>query len=66
MIDLFDNPDLIPPHIVEILDKHGEVETYDGCEALKQELEKYSYTISYGLDGVPYWLRKKLPNIKEL
>ena len=24
-----------------------------------QELEKYGYTISYGLDGVPYWLRKK-------
>ena len=47
MIDLFDNPDLIPPHIVEILDEHGEVETYDGCEALKQELEKYGYTSSF-------------------
>lgn len=65
MIDLFDNPDLIPPHIVEILDKYGEVETYEQCEALKQELQKQGYTITYGLDAVPYWLRKQLPKIKQ-
>lgn len=59
MRDLFELPHLIPAEVKAILDKWTpEMANYDNCWKLMSELEKVGYTCSYGLDAVPYFLRK--------
>lgn len=57
-IDLFDRYDLLPESVREVLNRHGEVETYEDCEALVKDLEAVGYTCEYGLDGSCYDLKK--------
>lgn len=59
--DLFDTPELIPVEVQDVLEKHwydiGR-NTYDQCAILEKELNKIGYTIDWGLDADPYYLRK--------
>ena len=50
----------VPTEVREIINRYEENwdETYENCEAFQKELEEYGYTISYGLDAVPYNFRK--------
>lgn len=61
MEDLFETPDLIPAHILEIIDKYctdGDGMSYEDCENMIHELILNGYTADYGLDGVPFGLKK--------
>lgn len=58
-IDLFERYDLLPDDIQEILMKHAEAdETYENCANLEAELKPLGYTFEWGLDAIPYNLRK--------
>lgn len=57
-VDLFEFPDLLPQPVVDILMEHLEVETYEDCNRLADLLEPHGYVFDYGLDAVPYNLRK--------
>lgn len=57
MEDLFENPQTLPQHIQTIVYDFGE-EGYKECEAMLEKLKPLGYTFEYGLDGIPYNLRK--------
>ena len=58
-MDLFETPELLPKEVQDIIEKHSEMDTtYENCNTLIQDLEKVGYTCDYGLDGVPYELKK--------
>lgn len=57
-IDLFDDYESLPQEVQDILEKHGEVEFYEGCRKLIDDLEAVGYTCEYGLDACPHSLRK--------
>jgi hypothetical protein len=57
--DLFNTPELLPQEVKDILAKYEEMGTsYDTCNNLIKELEQVGYTCDYGLDGIPYELKK--------
>ena len=58
-IDLFEHYETLPIEVREVLEKHSNDDnTYENCEELIIDLEKVGYTCDYGLDGVPFDLRK--------
>lgn len=58
-MDLFEHPELLPKEVQDIIDKYSEMDTtYESCQNLVDDLEKVGYTCDYGLDGVPYELKK--------
>jgi len=57
--DLFENIESLPTEVQEVLNRYsGEDETYENAEALLSELQPLGYTFEYGLDAVPYGLKK--------
>ena len=57
--DLFEHYETLPSKVRHLLDKHANADsTYESCERLIKQLEKYGYTCEYGLDAVPYGLKK--------
>lgn len=60
--DLFSQPELIPENIQEIFDRYyeqyGEEMEYSDTERMQKEVEAEGYTFDFGLDNVPYNLRK--------
>lgn len=57
-IDLFENPELIPANVMEVLntfDENGD--GYIECRRVLEEVEQLGYTFSYYLDAEPYFLR---------
>jgi hypothetical protein len=57
--DLFNTPELLPQEVKDILAKYEEMGTsYDTCHKLIKDLEQVGYTCDYGLDGIPYELKK--------
>lgn len=58
MKDLFNTPEQLPEDIQAILADLPDNLTYSECEALKAKLEPLGYTFEYGLDCVPYDLKK--------
>jgi hypothetical protein len=59
MKDLFENPELLPIEVLEILEKYSEMDnSYQNCSELVQELNSVGYTCDYGLDAEPFDLRK--------
>lgn len=59
---MFENYHTLPQAVQnELLDFNDEAEAYAECERLLENLAPLGYTFSYGLDGIPYELRK-LPN----
>lgn len=59
MIDLFETPELLPLEIQNLLELFT-VQTYETCAELLIKLIPLGYTFDYGLDAVPYNLRKIL------
>lgn len=56
MKDLFKNP---PKETHKAIDKFNSSEgTYQECEELETELNQLGYSCEFGLDAVPYNLRK--------
>lgn len=59
MTDLFEYPELLPDNVLAIIDKYASDDMgYEECNALIDELYDVGYTCDYGLDGIPYDLRK--------
>lgn len=57
--DLFENPESLPAEVQEVLNRYAtEDETYENAEALLSELQPLGYTFEYGLDAIPYGLKK--------
>lgn len=59
MEDLFETPELWPTKLRKILDAHSQDDnTYENCQTLEAELKPLGYTFEWGLDAVPFNLRK--------
>lgn len=59
MQDLFETPELLPVEVQSVLSKWEDADpSYDNCQQLVEDLERVGYTCSYGLDAVPYDLKK--------
>lgn len=60
MKDLFEHYEELPPTIQHILEQFEEDEgdLYGKCRELEQTLKPHGYTFDWGLDGVPFNLRK--------
>lgn len=56
--DFFDNHENLPQNVAEILNEMGESPTYTQLEDALKKLEQFGYTFEYGLDAMPYDLRK--------
>lgn len=57
--DLFDNYDALPNEVKAVLEKHSEMDnTYENCDKLISDLNEIGYTCDYGLDAIPYELKK--------
>jgi hypothetical protein len=57
--DLFNTPELLPQEVRDIIEKYEEMDTcYEMCQKLIEELEPHGYTCDYGLDAIPYELKK--------
>ena len=61
MKDLFETPEKLPIEVQSILNKYGEIETYDQCKAMLNELKPLNYTFEYYLDAQPFNLQKIKP-----
>lgn len=58
-MDNFANYKNLPLEVQAVLDKHsGDDETYATCQELQDELEQIGWKCEWGLDAVPYFLRK--------
>jgi hypothetical protein len=63
-VDLFEHQELVPSHIQGIISKYDEQAEESGpnlyllCQHLIEELEQNGYTADYGLDGIPFGLKK--------
>ena len=58
-IDLFQHTELLPQEVQDVIMAFGDmVESYENCEKLLSELNKFGYTFDYGLDAVPFNLQK--------
>ena len=64
--DLFDVSEAQPEHLKQIVDHYvelldvGDRDGYQVCAEFLRAVERVGYTFSYGLDGVPYGLRRAL------
>lgn len=58
--DLFEYPEELPEGMVNIIDNFDDIGilTYDHLEEMLEMCEAYGYTFEYGLDAVPFNLRK--------
>jgi hypothetical protein len=58
-VDLFEDFANLPQSVQDVFEEFSTDElTYDNCQALLNALEPLGYTFEYGLDGVPYDLRR--------
>ncbi len=58
-VDLFEEYDTLPKKVQKVLAKYSNDEpTYKSNEKLLKELKPLGYTFEYGLDGMPYGLKK--------
>ena len=64
MKDLFEHHEELPLPIQTVINNQGEIEDYDDCRELLAKLEVFGYTFEYGLDSVPYNLRKVVLDIE--
>ena len=61
MKDLFEYPHEIPNKVNNVLANYDKEETnlsYEECARLVKDLNSIGYTCDYGLDGIPFDLRK--------
>ncbi len=58
-MDLFEQFETLPQEVQDVLNEYWFAENdYDTCMDLVEHLEKVGYTCDYGLDAVPFNLRK--------
>lgn len=58
-MDLFEQVETLPQEVQDVLKKYENGDfTYEDCANLVTELEVVGYTCDYGLDAVPFNLRK--------
>jgi hypothetical protein len=60
MKDYFEHLEETPEAIQVIAERTNEnwdMDSYDACEALMEELKEHGWTCDYGLDGVPFGLQ---------
>ncbi len=57
-VDLFEHYEKLPSEVQGIISKCEEQPSYNKLEKMLEELKPYGYTFEYGLDAVPYDLRK--------
>jgi hypothetical protein len=66
-IDLFETPDKLPKKVQKVLLKYENDNTsFKICRKLLKELKPLGYTFEYGLDAMPYELRKIKTKSKKL
>ena len=59
MKDLFKHRSELPQEIIKIIDGYDAEEmTFTEAEEMIHRLEQNNYTCSFGMDGMPYELRK--------
>lgn len=59
MEDLFEQLEILPNEVIQVLDKFTNSNMdYESCQRLVDELELIGYTCEYGLDACPYGLKK--------
>lgn len=57
--DLFENPENLPEEIQNLINRFSEMDnTYKNCKMLFDKCQKLGYTFEYGLDAIPYGLKK--------
>lgn len=62
-MNLFEKYDLQPDYLREIVQRHEQDDyTYEDCEKLLAEVEAVGYTFEYGLDALPFGLKRKGSN----
>lgn len=57
-IDLFDQYESLPMKVRRVIEKAGDVQTYDQCSKLVKALNKVGYTCECYLDAMPFNLKK--------
>jgi len=58
-MDLFEQYETLPAEVNDIIADFDHLEqSYNNCAKLVEELNKVGYTCEYGLDAIPYGLRK--------
>ena len=63
MNDLFGTPEKLPIEIIDLMHDFEKMNnSYTACEILLKKCEKLGYTFDYGLEGIPFNL-KKLQNV---
>jgi len=64
-IDLFEHPEKLPKQVQSVLNKYSEDDnTYESLGKMLSEMKPLGYTFEYGLDAVPYDLKKIKSNSK--
>lgn len=62
-LDGFENPELVPVKVNELIERFVETQgDYDDCRELLLAVREHGWTFEYGLDGIPFHL-KKMPVI---
>lgn len=59
-IDLFENYNDMPSNLMAVIEKYDNTDglSYNECAAMLIDVEAIGYTFEYGLDGIPYDLKK--------
>jgi len=57
-IDLFENYEALPKKVQDLLNTTEDKQSYEHCKWLLEKLKPLGYTFEYGLDAIPYNLRK--------
>jgi hypothetical protein len=58
-LDLFDIYEMQPDNLKKICEAYDVAGSYEDCKMFLGEVEAIGYTFDYGLDAVPFNLRKK-------
>lgn len=59
MKDLFETPEKLPIEIIDLIDDFNKYERlYSECKIMLKKCLKLGYTFDYGLDGIPFNLKK--------
>lgn len=59
-IDLFENYELLPQQVQDLIKEYGEMEfpDYHDTEKFLEKMHLLGYTFDYGLDNIPIELKK--------
>jgi hypothetical protein len=59
MIDLFETPENLPIEIIDLMHDFEKMnDSYIACKIMLKKCLKIGYTFDYGLDAIPFNLKK--------